>query len=182
MVEYEDGVLSAGGSTAWSPPLDLCDYLVKKGYDVYCEYSETGMGFGGVYHNGNNDHYDTEDYENLGTELARRIMDCGDLEGSIVGTPTYKKGDLIFWDRKNNRHFGVILEADTNPQDVEYPDLPEQLEECLYGTEWLENNKITGVIKLLADDGAVYDAVRYDEVYVPYDGEKKINQLVIIQE
>ena len=181
-VNYEDGELSAWGQTAWGPPLDLCEYLVKKGYDVWCEYTETGMGFGGVYHNGHNEHHDTEDYENFGTELARRIMFDGDLEGSIVGTPTYQTGDLIFWERENKRHFGIIMEADTDPQDVDYPNLPEPIVECMSDVEWLENNKITGVIKLLADNGVVYDAVRYDEVYVPYDGEKKINQLVIIQE
>jgi len=180
-VEYADGELNIVGETAWCPPIRLFDYLFEKGYEVSCYYTETGECFGGEYHNGHDDYHELETYYNYGMELARRVYHDGGDEGNIVGEPTYKKGDLIFWDNISGRRYGIILEADLDPQEVEYPDLPDCLEGCVYDMEFLENNKITGVLKLLAYDGYVYEAVRYD-TKKSCDGKYDTNQLVIIQE
>jgi len=55
---YEVGVAP---STAWSPPLDFYNHLVKLGYGVHASYFEPGMGFCGIYHDGHDNYIDYGD-------------------------------------------------------------------------------------------------------------------------
>jgi len=50
-----------GPNTAWSPPLDFYNHLVKLGYGVHASYFEPGMGFCGIYHDGHDNYIDYGD-------------------------------------------------------------------------------------------------------------------------
>lgn len=50
-----------GPSTAWSPPLDFYNHLVKLGYRVHASYFEPGMGFCGIYNDGHDNYIDYND-------------------------------------------------------------------------------------------------------------------------
>ena len=56
--KYEVGVAP---STAWSPPLDFYNHLVKLGYKVHASYFEPGMGFCGIYNDGHDNYIDYGD-------------------------------------------------------------------------------------------------------------------------
>ena len=64
--------MSISFDTAWSPPIQLYDRLVELGYDVDATYFEPGMGFCGVYYNGDDDYVDYGDSKN---EIPDRIWD-----------------------------------------------------------------------------------------------------------
>ena len=166
-VAYSDGELTINGQTAWSPPIQLLDYLHSElGLSTYCEYSEGGCGFAGVYEDGADDEYNRDDYWNSTIGIAEKWY-CDDGEfGTIIGEPNYDKGDLIFWDEKdtNKRRFVLMLEEfDCGDTDLE--EIPEVVLEMMYGTqEFFENNEIYKGIKVLSDDGAVYDAIVYNEI------------------
>jgi hypothetical protein len=68
----QDGLASISFDTAWSPPIQLYDRLVELGYDVDATYFEPGMGFCGVYYNGDDDYVDYGDDKN---EIPDRIWD-----------------------------------------------------------------------------------------------------------
>ena len=58
---HEDGYkyeVNVRPSTAWSPPLDFYNHLVKLGYGVHASYFEPGMGFCGIYNDGHDNYVD----------------------------------------------------------------------------------------------------------------------------
>jgi hypothetical protein len=66
--------------SAWSPPTKLYDFLTENGWEVDAIYYEPGMGYGGIYLNGNDDYYEfdmtnREDIESLPLDL----IEYGDL-------------------------------------------------------------------------------------------------------
>jgi hypothetical protein len=68
----QDGLASISFDTAWSPPIQLYDRLVELDYNVDATYFEPGMGFCGVYYNGDDDYVDYGDDKN---EIPDRIWD-----------------------------------------------------------------------------------------------------------
>ena len=66
-------VLSVSFDSAWAPPINLYNFLQSKNFVVYATYYEPGMGFAGVYSNGENREYsefDDEFFESVdGEEL-----------------------------------------------------------------------------------------------------------------
>jgi len=68
----QDGLASISFDTAWSPPIQLYDRLVELGYNVDATYFEPGMGFCGVYYNGDDEYVDYGDDKN---EIPDRIWD-----------------------------------------------------------------------------------------------------------
>ena len=48
-------------NTAWSPPLDFYNHLVKLGYRIHASYFEPGMGFCGIYNDGHDNYVDYGD-------------------------------------------------------------------------------------------------------------------------
>jgi hypothetical protein len=71
-VAIEDGVVSISFDTAWSPPIQFYNYLVDLGYNVDATYFEPGMGFCGIYDNGDDDYVDYGDSKNI---IPDRIWD-----------------------------------------------------------------------------------------------------------
>ena len=65
----DDGqTVEAGFDSAWGPPLGVYEELVAQGYEVVGYYYESGMGFVGKWHNGNDLCYD---YSGLNSETVR---------------------------------------------------------------------------------------------------------------
>lgn len=55
---HPDGTtVTASFDSAWSPPLRVYEELVEQGYSVRAYYYESGMGFAGIWDNGDDDCY-----------------------------------------------------------------------------------------------------------------------------
>ena len=69
-LEIDDNGLGfhASFDSAWSPPCGVYEELVEQGYEVVGYYYESGMGFVGKWHNGNDLCYD---YSGLNSETVR---------------------------------------------------------------------------------------------------------------
>lgn len=165
-VEYSDGELTINGQTAWAPPIQLLDYLhTELDLHTSCEYSEAGCGFAGVYEDGNNTAYNRDDYWNSTIGITEKWY-CDDGEfGTIIGEPEYNTGDLFFWDEKdtNKKRFALMLE-ELDYSDADLQGIPECVMETMYGVaEFFDNNEIHKGIKILTEDGVVYDAIVYKE-------------------
>ena len=68
----EDGLVSIAFETAWSPPIQFYDYLVDLGYGVDATYFEPGIGFCGIYDNGDDEYVDYGDDKD---SIPSRIWD-----------------------------------------------------------------------------------------------------------
>jgi hypothetical protein len=59
-VEYDDqhdgNSITFGFDSAWSPPTGVYEALVEQGFSVKAYYYESGMGFAGVWNNGDDDY------------------------------------------------------------------------------------------------------------------------------
>jgi len=71
-VTIKDGKVNISFETAWSPPIQFYDYLVDLGYNVDATYFEPGMGFCGVYFNGDDEYVDYGDSKD---DIPDRIWD-----------------------------------------------------------------------------------------------------------
>lgn len=76
----DDNTIWVSMNTAWSPPTALYDFLTEEGWSVRAVYYEPGMGYGGVYEDGDDDYYEfdwtsREEIENLPGDL----IEFGDL-------------------------------------------------------------------------------------------------------
>ena len=69
---------SARGSfqSAWSPPMGLMVVLEQEGFEVTFRYYEPGMGFAGVYSDGNDDFYDISGMDS--TQVAETLPEALD--------------------------------------------------------------------------------------------------------
>jgi hypothetical protein len=55
---HPDGqLMTASFDSAWAPPVGVYDELVEQGYTVRAYYYESGMGFAGIWDNGDDDCY-----------------------------------------------------------------------------------------------------------------------------
>lgn len=58
-------------SSAWTPPIAFYDFLVKMGYSVNAKYFECGIGYAGIYNDGEDTEFDTTtpEYHQMSTEF-----------------------------------------------------------------------------------------------------------------
>jgi hypothetical protein len=59
--EVSDNHIVVSFDTAWSPPIELYEYLTEQGWDIEAVYCEQGMGFCGQFSEGINSGYDISD-------------------------------------------------------------------------------------------------------------------------
>jgi len=59
-VELEDGTVSFGFDSAWSPPIGVYTMLVEQGFTVKAFYYEPGMCFAGVWEDGIDEFYELD--------------------------------------------------------------------------------------------------------------------------
>ena len=64
-----ENTIVLGFNTAWSPPIELYDYLTEQGWRINAMYSEGGVGFVGRYEDGVDDCYEYSFDEELSIEL-----------------------------------------------------------------------------------------------------------------
>jgi hypothetical protein len=84
IIDYErrdDNEVWVSFESAWSPPTVAYDTLVEQGWEVEAVYYEPGMGFGGVYKDGDDDYheYDIADPDSI-KDLPLELIEFGDLE------------------------------------------------------------------------------------------------------
>jgi hypothetical protein len=65
----EDGRLTMSFDSAWSPPCNAYEKLTELGFSVRAYYYECGMGFCGIWEDGNDDYYE------IGGESADNVED-----------------------------------------------------------------------------------------------------------
>jgi hypothetical protein len=66
--------------TAWSPPIELYNYLTEQGWNVDAQYQEEGMGFIGTYVDGEDVYYEYDISDRQSIEaLPQEMIDYGDL-------------------------------------------------------------------------------------------------------
>lgn len=70
-VELEDGTVSFGFDSAWSPPTGVYTMLVEQGFTVKAFYYEPGMCFAGVWEDGIDEFYELDGMSS--TEVAKTI-------------------------------------------------------------------------------------------------------------
>jgi len=58
IVDQSDTEIVLSFDTAWSPPIAFYMALEEMGYEVEVYYYEPGMGFAGIYRDGNDDYYE----------------------------------------------------------------------------------------------------------------------------
>jgi hypothetical protein len=80
-----DNIIYINFDSAWSPPINLYEFLESEGWTVSAKYHEPGMGFVGAYQDGYDDYYeldwtDRESLENLPEDLADFANVWDDLE------------------------------------------------------------------------------------------------------
>lgn len=57
-IEQSGNSVICSYDTAWAPPIGLYERLQVLGFDVEATYFEPGIGFAGIWNNGEDDHYD----------------------------------------------------------------------------------------------------------------------------
>lgn len=70
----DDNTIVMHFDSAWAPPTVVYDFLTEQDWSIRALYHEPGMGFAGVYENGNDDYYeydytDRESVENLPEDI-----------------------------------------------------------------------------------------------------------------
>lgn len=81
----DDHTISMSFDSAWSPPTVIYDFLDGEGWSVRAMYHEPGMGFAGIYEDGNDEYYefdwtDRESIENLPSDILDFTNALEDLE------------------------------------------------------------------------------------------------------
>ncbi len=84
IIDYErrnDNEVWISFESAWSPPTVAYDTLVEQDWEVEAVYYEPGMGFGGIYSDGDDDYYEFNiaDPESI-KDLPLELIEFGDLE------------------------------------------------------------------------------------------------------
>jgi hypothetical protein len=60
-VNSDDGnIIYLDFDTAWSPPIRAYEKLIEMGYTIHAVYYESGMGFCGIWDNGEDEYYDIQ--------------------------------------------------------------------------------------------------------------------------
>jgi hypothetical protein len=81
----DDETITINFDSAWSPPIELYDYLIEEengDWDVDAYYYEPGMGFLGMYESGYDSSYDIDfENENWKDEIPEELVDWAYLDG-----------------------------------------------------------------------------------------------------
>jgi hypothetical protein len=64
IAEHEDNELYISFASAWSPPLRGYKNLRKLGYEIHAMYYESGMGFCGIWDEGDDEYYTIDEPDN----------------------------------------------------------------------------------------------------------------------
>jgi hypothetical protein len=75
-LDEDSNVLSVSFDSAWAPPINLYNYLQSKGFSVYATYYEPGIGFAGVYSDGEDRCYEEFDDEFYETPDGEELDGC----------------------------------------------------------------------------------------------------------
>ena len=62
VITDEPTVLKLSFDTAWAPPTAAYEKLTEMGFQIYAKYYEPGVGFCGYWEDGDDEHYDIEEF------------------------------------------------------------------------------------------------------------------------
>ena len=99
--KLEDGniELTFSADSPWSPPIAFYDWMVNRGFAVEAEYSEEGMGFAGVYKDGNDEEVNmiapVGVMKLLNAYFASDVVEYGSNQDIEEVLKSAKTGDLI---------------------------------------------------------------------------------------
>jgi len=84
VTEDTDESVTLSFDSAWAPPVRFYDYLTEQGYTVKGYYYESGMGFAGIYENGQNDEYALEgDADDVAATIPEELDEMFNIVGYI---------------------------------------------------------------------------------------------------
>lgn len=94
----DDNTINIFFETAWSPPIELYDYLINENWDIRAFYNEPGLCFAGIYESdGDNEHFEYSDMS------ADEIDDTLPEElNEMYGIAQYKRD----WEEEEDDYFG----------------------------------------------------------------------------
>ena len=72
---FDGESLTISFDTAWSPPIELYEYLVEQGFGVYADYYEPGMAFAGIYEDGDDRSYDNMSDDFFENDADGKLLD-----------------------------------------------------------------------------------------------------------
>lgn len=78
-IKVEDGKLSFGFDSAWSPPTGIYEAMAEQGYYVKAFYWESGMAFCGVWE-GDKENGFFDDYQEIGGMTSKEVAESIDPE------------------------------------------------------------------------------------------------------
>jgi hypothetical protein len=84
VTEDTDESVTLSFDSAWAPPIEFFRHLTEQGYTVTGYYYESGMGFAGIYENGQNDEYALEgDADDVEATIPQELDEMFNIVGNI---------------------------------------------------------------------------------------------------
>ena len=84
VTESTDESVTLSFDSAWAPPIEFFRHLTEQGYNIKAYYYESGMGFAGIYENGQNDEYALEgDADDVAATIPEELDEMFNIVGYI---------------------------------------------------------------------------------------------------
>jgi hypothetical protein len=97
---HPDGkMLTAGFDTAWSPPIAAYEKLMDLGFSVKAGYYEPGMGYAGLWEDGDDDYYDLSEMNSKEVEdaLPSGLDDLFGISETMAEYEAEEQEELTSW-------------------------------------------------------------------------------------
>jgi hypothetical protein len=84
-IDFDETSARGSFQSAWSPPNGLMDKLVEEGFSVRFMYYEPGMGYCGIYEDGQDDYYEFDGMsaDEIAEELPSELDECFGISESV---------------------------------------------------------------------------------------------------
>ena len=84
VTESADESVTLQFDSAWAPPIEFFRHLTEQGYNVKAYYYESGMGFAGIYDNGQDEEYALEgDADDVEATIPEELDEMFNIVGNI---------------------------------------------------------------------------------------------------
>lgn len=98
-VKIENGTLTFGFDSAWSPPTGVYEALVEQGFSVRAYYYESGMAFCGVWEDGSDDYWEIGGMgsKEVAETLPEELDEMFAISETIANYEEENKDELEVW-------------------------------------------------------------------------------------
>ena len=84
LTEGLDESVTLSFESAWAPPIEFFRHLTEQGYNVKAYYYESGMGFAGIYDNGQDEEYSLEgDADDVEATIPQELDEMFNIVGNM---------------------------------------------------------------------------------------------------